>query len=54
MLKIKMMKKDNREIQLADMHDDGVRFSEKLKAIKKEKEERLKRIEEELNKKSDA
>ncbi len=44
------MNKEEREIQLADMHDNGVRFSETLKAKKKEKEDRLKRIEQELSK----
>lgn len=39
------MNKQEREIQLADMHDNGVRFSETLKAKKKGKEERLKKIE---------
>lgn len=39
------MNKQEREILLADMHDNGVRFSDTLKAKKKEKEERLKRIE---------
>ena len=47
-----MTKKEEREIQLADMHDDGIRFSETVKAQKKQREERLKRIEEELAKKS--
>mgnify|MGYP006431220107 FL=1 len=47
-----MMNKKEREIQLSDMHDDGIRFSEKVKAQLKEREERLKKIEEELAKKS--
>ena len=47
-----MMNKKEREIQLADMHDDGIRFSETVKAQLKEREERLKKIEEELAKKS--
>ena len=52
LFKIIMMNKKEREIQLADMHDDGIRFSETVKAQIKEREERLKKIEEELAKKS--
>jgi hypothetical protein len=44
------MSNKEREIQLADMHDDGIRFSETVKAKVKEREERLKKIEEELAK----
>lgn len=43
-----------REIQLADMHDNGVRFSETLRAKKKQKEAQSKRINQQLQRKSKA
>ncbi|QSS97329.1 hypothetical protein [Psychroflexus sp. ALD_RP9] len=47
------MKKE-REIQLADMHDNGVRFNSSLLAKKKRKEAQLKRIKQQLDRKSKA
>ncbi len=46
--------KREREIQLADMHNDGVRFSNSLLAKKKRKEAQLRRINQQLERKSKA
>ena len=43
-----MNKKEKREVLLADMHSDGIRFSEALKIQKKQREERMKEIDKKL------